>query len=937
MRQTSFPVIGTGRALTAVVTAAVLAAGCSGSGGGNGEPPADTVAPTVSVNSTPGIVSRTVTLGVTASDNVGVSRVEFFVDGTSVGTDAAAPFTVDWDTGAVADGDHSITASAQDAAGNSATSSSVTVTVDNVRDYAVSASSAEVFPVTDSSASASGSFTVNLATGEIGGSITVEGFDATAAHIHDGFAGVNGPVAIGLEQSATEPATWQIPDATVTTDDVIDRLLVGALYVNAHSAAYPGGEVRAQILPEGFQLLLVDLAGIEEVPEVVTSARGRGAVTVNTATGATVIHVNTTDSNGAPATLPGVTAAHLHSGRAGVNGPVVIGLEQDAGLASHWFNDTGMLDEAGLAGLLSASTYLNVHSSDHTSGEIRGQVVPDGYVVVVSRVNGEQQAPEPLVTFARGTAAVTVEMAGGAADVVLNVTGADDATAAHVHSQFAGTNGPVVIGLEKDPATPTRWRSNGATMTGSQMDLLAAGGLYVNVHTPANPAGEARGQLLPAGVELVVSHLNGAQEAPAAVATDANGRASTTVDTVARRLTIHVHTAGVDDATGAHIHLGERGVAGPVEVGLTQDGAAPSHWFATDIALTDGQLASYLAGEFYVNVHTPANPAGEIRGQIELGGVVPFQYADVQSLVFDVTCATSECHTGPGAPLGLDLGADASHGNLVGQASQGVPELLRVAPGDAPASYLIRKLDGGPGIVGERMPNGLPALDPVTIDRMRAWVNAGALPAPQPPADTVAPIVTLGALPDPISGTVALTATATDDVGVTLVRWRVGGNVVGTDASAPFSLDWDSTTVADGPVTVDAQALDAAGNVGTSALSTSTVSNATGGVDPFTFTEIQTQIFDMSCALSGCHRGANPAGQMDLSAPAYSDIVNVASSEKPALLRVNPGNASQSYLIHKLEGGPDIAGARMPFGGPFLDQATIDRIRAWIDAGAPNN
>jgi len=44
-----------------------------------------------------------------------------------------------------------------------------------------------------------------------------------------------------------------------------------------------------------------------------------------------------------------------------------------------------------------------------------------------------------------------------------------------------------------------------------------------------------------------------------------------------------------------------------------------------------------------------------------------------------------------------------------------------------------------------------------------------------------------------------------------------------------------------------------------------------------------------------------------------------------------------SYLILKLEGAAGISGARMPFGGPFLDQATIDEVKSWIGAGAPND
>jgi hypothetical protein len=55
------------------------------------------------------------------------------------------------------------------------------------------------------------------------------------------------------------------------------------------------------------------------------------------------------------------------------------------------------------------------------------------------------------------------------------------------------------------------------------------------------------------------------------------------------------------------------------------------------------------------------------------------------------------------------------------------------------------------------------------------------------------------------------------------------------------------------------------------------------------------------------------------------------------VMRVAPGNPDASYLVRKLEGAPGITGQRMPFGGPFLDAAAIQQVRAWIAAGAPNN
>ena len=97
-------------------------------------PPADTVAPTVSL-SAPAIgatVSGTVTVSANASDNVGVAGVQFKLDGVNLGAEVtSAPYSVSWDTSTAADGGHALTAVARDAAGNSTTSSATNVTVSN--------------------------------------------------------------------------------------------------------------------------------------------------------------------------------------------------------------------------------------------------------------------------------------------------------------------------------------------------------------------------------------------------------------------------------------------------------------------------------------------------------------------------------------------------------------------------------------------------------------------------------------------------------------------------------------------------------------------------------------------------------------------------------------------------------------------------------------
>ena len=107
--------------------------------------------------------------------------------------------------------------------------------------------------------------------------------------------------------------------------------------------------------------------------------------------------------------------------------------------------------------------------------------------------------------------------------------------------------------------------------------------------------------------------LSGAQENPP-VATSASGSGVITINadgTVSGSIT----TAGVP-STAAHIHVGATGTNGPVIVPLTR--AGENGWaVAPGAKLNEAQMVSYKAGNLYVNVHSKANPGGEIRGQIK--------------------------------------------------------------------------------------------------------------------------------------------------------------------------------------------------------------------------------------------------------------------------------------------------------------------------------
>ena len=98
-------------------------------------------------------------------------------------------------------------------------------------------------------------------------------------------------------------------------------------------------------------------------------------------------------------------------------------------------------------------------------------------------------------------------------------------------------------------------------------------------------------------------------------------------------------------------------------------------------------------------------------------------FSSIQSHVLTPICTT--CHSGGAAPLGLRLDEASSYALLVNAASTEVPELLRVAPGNPDASYLVQKLEGTAG-VGGRMPLGQPALPAESIAVIRQWIANGA-------------------------------------------------------------------------------------------------------------------------------------------------------------------------------------------------------------------
>ena len=123
---------------------------------------------------------------------------------------------------------------------------SACVIMSPVKNVGVALTGAEEVPPVATDARATG--TIMVADNQsVSGNVTTTGLAAVAAHIHVGARGENGPVAIGLVKIGDN--LWAVPSGAKFTPDQYAAFLAGRTYVNVHTPAHKGGEIRAQLVP----------------------------------------------------------------------------------------------------------------------------------------------------------------------------------------------------------------------------------------------------------------------------------------------------------------------------------------------------------------------------------------------------------------------------------------------------------------------------------------------------------------------------------------------------------------------------------------------------------------------------------------------------------------------------------------------------------------
>jgi hypothetical protein len=279
------------------------------------------------------------------------------------------------------------------------------------------------------------------------------------------------------------PDLWVVPDgAPALTADQITAFRNDNLYFNVHTTANQGGEIRGQIDKTGTARFAA-LDGAQEVPPVPTTALGAGVFAVDAATGEVSGFLMSSGLEGA--------VAHVHQAARGTPGGVVVPL---AGGPNLWVvpDNAAALDAAGRTAFTSDQLYYNVHTAANQNGEIRGQLDKTGSVRIAA-LDGAQETP-PVTTTGFGAGPLAIDDATGEASGFVIASGLPTANNAHVHNAARGTPGGIIVPMT---GVPDLWiiPDDAAVVAADQRAAFTAGGLYYNVHTPANGGGEIRGQL----------------------------------------------------------------------------------------------------------------------------------------------------------------------------------------------------------------------------------------------------------------------------------------------------------------------------------------------------------------------------------------------------------------------------------------------------------
>ncbi len=374
---TRFSMVLAGALLATALTACGGYGGSNYSGMGGGAtcggtyqntcpPPTVSISAPAAAATVSGMVAITATAAAATQYNLTIVSVQFLVDGTSIGTAMASPYTVNWNAAAATNGSHSLTAKATDSMNGTATSTAVMVTVTGGV-AAVAMSPAQIFPTPSSRAAGVARIRVASDTGAVSGTVSVSGMDARTVSINQGFAGSSGEAVVTLAPRAGSAGEFAVPANVTLSPEQALAFAQGRLYVVATSAANPAGEIRGQLAPEGVRVTFSELSASPEAASLGLRASGVAAATVDTHAGTLTMHVST-------AGIDAATTARVLGGAAGTplaelaRSPVEMG---------HFSTELAHIGAAGVASFEAGRLSVSVAASATPAGAVGGPISPD--------------------------------------------------------------------------------------------------------------------------------------------------------------------------------------------------------------------------------------------------------------------------------------------------------------------------------------------------------------------------------------------------------------------------------------------------------------------------------------------------------------------------------------------------------------------------------
>jgi peptidoglycan/xylan/chitin deacetylase (PgdA/CDA1 family) len=736
---------------------------------------ADTTAPTVSLTAPAdgSTVAGSVSLAATASDDVALSKVEFLADGLVIGQDLTAPYSLTWDSTTSNDGPVVLTARATDTSTNVTTSEGVTVTAANQpqgwgvqnASLEVDANSNGVPDCWQTSGSGTNTFAYSRVsdahTGNFAEKIDITAYTSGGRRLIPTLETTPGTCAIGVVPGNTYTLT-----AWVKGTGTIRM----TAFLRDGTTGWPSTNINGPT--SAAPATWTQLSWTTTVIPAGTTHISFG-VTLQTLGSITVDDLAISGTPPPDVSPPTVNLSAPADG-AVVKGPVTLSAfaGDDRGIASVEF----LCSIGGVVGTDTTAPYSLTWDST---------TVPDGSVSITARAT--DTSGNPTTSSARS---VTVDNTGPVTSVTAP---ADGATLTGSVGFTADAVDPVGVSLVEFLV--------GGSVVGS--DATAPYALTWASTTVADG---------PISITARATDALGNQTTSAAVAaTVAN--ADTTDPTVSL-------TAPADGATvtGTNVLLSATAaddiavasvdflVDGSV-VGTDATSPYSITWNSTGIG--NGTAVSITARA----TDTSANDTTSVAHSVTVDNSIPDTTDPTVSLTAPTEGATL---TGTAVTISADAAdniAVASVEFFVGATSVGIDTTEpysvtwdSTAVADGPVSITAVAVDT--------------SANDATSAGISATVDNAFHDITDPTVDLTAP--DSGAL---LAGSVTISADATDDVAVGSVEFFIGATSVGTDSTAPFSVEWDSTAAADGPVSITAVATDTSTNSATSTAVGATVDN----------------------------------------------------------------------------------------------------------------